>query len=240
MNTNHGILTPLDTSGVWPNYILTDTRDCIPDHIKMYGSWERHLIEDAIKYIPEGSTILDIGANIGTWSVYLAQLHKRTGCKPLTIHSFEPNPPTYYNLCANILINNSFNVNTYRCALSDASDYNKILPLYTLAGNIGATRLDNTKEYAFTETYKAKLDYLDRLFPDELISFIKIDVEGHEEKVLRGGEQLILRSKPVIYFESWNIPEYKELQDSLFQYIRSLNYKIENVKEHDYRAVPIT
>jgi FkbM family methyltransferase len=51
------------------------------------------------------------------------------------------------------------------------------------------------------------LDYLDRLFPDELISFIKIDVEGHEEKVLRGGEQLILRSKPVIYFESWNIPE---------------------------------
>ena len=66
------------------------------------------------------------------------------------------------------------------------------------------------------------------------INFIKIDVEGHEEKVLRGGVQTLERNQwPPILFESWpermtNVPA-KELRESLFAFLASLGYTITQI-----------
>ena len=233
MNTSKGTLTHLNTEGVWPSFILSDANDCIPNVIRTRGSWELDLINDAKRYIKDDSIVLDIGANIGAWSVYIAMN------KSLTIHSFEPYLPTYYNLCSNLLVNEAFNCNTHRCALGSKEEYGSILPLYTCHGNVGATRINdnNVVGSGFDKTkFNAAMDYLDRIFPTEHVSFIKIDVEGHEEKVLRGGEQLLKRSKPVIFFEAWN--HRPDIRDSLIKYITSLGYNVEHIKDDDYKALP--
>jgi len=230
VNTNKGDFMVLNTEGYWPSFLLSGESDCIPDHIRRTGRWEFDLIESAQQYIKNDSIVLDIGANIGVWSVYMARN------KSLKIHCFEPYVPTYYNLCSNLLINDALNVTAHRCALSDQSDYGKELPLFVLPSNVGATRLGHTNEAFIESKFTTNLDYLDRMFPTEVVSFIKIDVEGYEEKVLRGGEQLLLRSKPVIYFESWNSKQ--EIQKSLFSYLEGLNYTIQHISSDDYKAIP--
>lgn len=230
MDTNRGNFTVLNTAGYWPSFVLPNKNDFIPNHIRATGGWEYNLIEGAQKYIKDGAFILDIGANIGVWSVYLARN------KSYKIHCFEPYLPTYYNLCSNLLINDALNVTAHRCALSDQDDYGKELPMFVTPANVGATRLGCVNESFVESKFTASLDYLDRMFPTEIVSFIKIDVEGHEEKVLRGGEQLLLRSKPVIYFESWNSEQ--GIQKSLFAYLESLNYTIHHINSDDYKAIP--
>lgn len=229
INTSFGHSTPLATNGYWPSFIITDKRDTIGDYIKKYGHWERYLIDDAMKHIRDGSHVLDIGANIGAWTIYMARN------KSITVHSFEPFPRTYYNLCSNILINDAMNVQTYRCALSDEEDYGKTLPLFCIDENIGGTRLGHTDEYFQQSEFTCKLDFLDRIMTDEDISLIKIDVEGHEEKVLRGGEKLLRRCSPTIYMESWRCKPLE--QKSLFEYLMTLGYTIEHIHDDDYRAI---
>lgn len=62
------------------------------------------------------------------------------------------------------------------------------------------------------------------------IGFIKIDVEGMEEKVLRGGVGTIVRNNyPPILFELWNVGFYnmtQEKHDSLKNFLESLGYEI--------------
>lgn len=232
INTTSGNLQHLNIEGSWPSFILSDKDDYIPNYIRRTGGWELHLIEDAKKYIKDDTMVLDIGANIGVWSVYMAKN------KSLTVHAFEPYLPTYYNLCSNLLINNALNVQTHRCALGSSEEHGKVLPLYVLPSNIGATRLTPIGNQPFKEApFHATLDYLDRMFPTEIVSFIKIDVEGHEEQVLRGGHELISRSKPVIYFESWD--GHPTIQKPLFEYIHSLGYNIQHICSDDYRAIHI-
>lgn len=230
VNTSFGHNNPLHTNGYWPSFILTNGRDTIADSIKIHGHWERYLIDDAIQYIRDGSHVLDIGANIGAWTLYMARN------KTITVHSFEPFPRTYYNLCANILMNDAMNVETYRCALSDEGDYGKTLPLFCIDENIGGTRLANINEEFHQSEFSCRLDYLDRILKDDLdVSLIKIDVEGHEEKVLRGGETLLRRCKPTIYMESWRCKPLE--QESLFNYLTSLGYEIQHISQDDYRAI---
>jgi len=232
MNTTKGILQHLDTDGSWPSFVLSDANDCIPSYIRHNGHWELDLVNDALKYIDvnKPGIVLDIGANIGVWSVYLSK-HKN-----LNIHSFEPYLPTYYNLCSNLLLNKAFNCKSHRCALGNMDEYGKKLPMYVVPYNIGMTKLSEDSNFEKAE-FEASMDYLDRIFPTEIVSFIKIDVEGHEEHVLRGGEYMIKRSKPVIYFESWNCRP--ELREPLFRYIIDLGYEIQHINGDDYRAIPI-
>ena len=64
----------------------------------------------------------------------------------------------------------------------------------------------------------------------ENVGFIKIDVEGYEENVLRGGIGTIIRHNyPPILFECWDVGCYdmtQEKHDSLYQFLSDLGYVI--------------
>jgi FkbM family methyltransferase len=191
------------------------------------GIYERGYIQWACdNFVREGKEIIDIGAHIGCYTVEMAKNAKR-------VHSFECSPKSYNYLCANILLRNlSYKVTTYNTALSNKKGITK----YYIrdprdGGGNGISYFEKDKN---TETIDVPMTELDN-YNLTNINFIKIDVEGHEEFVLRGAiKTLENNAYPPILFESWperyaDVPA-KEIRKSLFTFIESLGYSIIQVQ----------
>lgn len=175
----------------------------------------RGILDDELimldKLVSSGRAI-DIGANYGIYSYVLSKLCER-------VEAFEPQPQ-----CAEtIRAYNKSNINVYNCALSN---FNGSLTLHipiidgrTIRGFASFKDLEGEQERI--EVPAKRLDYFG--FRD--VSFIKIDVEGHESEVLEGGRETILREKPVILIEI----EQRHISDqpmaTVFDKIISLGYE---------------
>jgi FkbM family methyltransferase len=192
------------------------------------GLYERGYIDWAVKnYADPTKDIVDIGAHIGMYTVAFGKKVRR-------IHSFECSPKSFNFLCANLLLHDlSYTVNKYNCALSDKEGVAKYYirdPLDGGGNGISGFLMDEKNK---TNTIEVPTRTLDS-FGLTNINFIKIDVEGHEEFVLRGAvETLKANNYPKILFESWperyekdgDVPA-KAIRQSLFAFLSSLGYTI--------------
>ncbi len=145
------------------------------------------------KYLKPNFTYLDCGANIGNHSLFFACI-----AKAKKIFAFEGNPPTYDVLAKNIELNNLQNIiKAYNCVLGEKEGFAQISHCDLL--NIGGT------DFAESEnTNGIVMKALDSFSFDSKIDFIKMDVEGFEYQVLRGGKNLLLRDKPILWVESFS------------------------------------
>lgn len=145
--------------------------------------------------------VLDIGANIGNHTLYFCNEYNAK-----KIYCFEPIEETFSILERNIELNHlGERVVLNRYGLGEcngrgaANSYN--------LSNIGGTGLILDAEG------EIEIKSLDSLDIEENIVFIKIDVEGMERKVLRGGLKLIKRNMPYIMVESFEevFPETRDI-----------------------------
>lgn len=205
-------------------YLPNFPMDCIQKTIALTQNyWDTMALNIINKYLPDEAVVLDIGANIGSHTVYWA-LEKNAK----KIYSFEPLEATYEILERNIKLNKledrveTFNFGLYNLE-SKASVSN-----YNLA-NIGNT------SFVPNNTGSFQLKKLDSLKIPEKIDLIKIDVEGAEVEVMMGGMNTIRKNKPVIVIESFN---RKAEIDDLFN---ALCYKqADTIRQgEDYIYVPI-
>ncbi len=138
-----------------------------------------------------GATAIDIGANIGSYTLRLAKRFAH-------IIAFEPNPICSRVLQINIASNKFQNVVVQQIALSDR---NGTLPFYIRGG--GASSLTST-HYArkHDKVIQVKVSRLDN-FQNSVrrVDFIKIDAEGAELSILKGGISLLERFRPVLAVE---------------------------------------
>tara|TARA_A100001234_G_scaffold219276_1_gene229767 strand:+ start:1898 stop:2659 length:762 start_codon:yes stop_codon:yes gene_type:complete len=146
----------------------------------------------------------DVGANIGTHSIALSNIFKNK----IVIRAFEAQSNIYEMFNQSIKINNLNNIELYHNAVSDKNDETiKIdLPNYSKPNNFGGLELfkpfqnsDNAqmqKTGIFEDVKTIKLD----IFNEE-VDFIKIDVEGMENHVLKGSENLIVNHRPFLFME---------------------------------------
>ena len=89
----------------------------VPIEILNFGSYEKQEFEMIAKLLTDVSTVMDIGANIGWYSLNLVMI------KPeLCIHAFEPIPKTYHQLQRNIALNNIHTIITHNFGFSDRDD----------------------------------------------------------------------------------------------------------------------
>ena len=168
--------------GTW----LPDTDTYFTHILQKYGAFEPGRLRLALQYIKGCMTAYDIGAHVGLRSLELAPIFGH-------VFAFEPNPPTY------------------ECLVRNMSDSPNVIPLhYALGateGEVGmiesTTRPGNSGSYFCTGGVGIEMRTLKTLNlppPD----FMKIDVEGFEDLVLLGGEEMIRSQKPVILVEEKN------------------------------------
>lgn len=200
-----------------------------------HGFFESHVLKTAVSAlngIQEG-TILDIGANMGSFTIPLAYYNPQ-----YTFMAFEPQRRVYYQLCANIAINKLNNVLAHNVALGkERTELLIDVPDYDNEPNIGAFSLDKeVREHddylCKTKSVKQSINVftLDRFTFEHNIKLIKIDVEGMELDVLKGGaETLKMNNYPPILFEAWTHKEwFHPRRQELMEWLEDFGYEVTN------------
>lgn len=228
-------------------FIIFDKSDIISNGLRNGGGHESNL-EEISKHLigdVQDGCVLDIGANLGSYVVPVAKMFPH-----LKFYSFEPQRIIYYQLCSNIIINGIDNIYAVNGGLSDErAVIETVVPDYAKETNVGAFSLDmevreNNYECATVgateEMSIAPLD--DYQFLN--IKLIKIDVEGLEINVIKGGLKTLEENNyPPIIFEAWTYkPWFQQRRKELYSYIESLGYSItivgeNNIAQHSSRPM---
>ena len=184
--------------------------------------YQQSAINFVYKKIKENFTVLDIGAQSGSFSL-LAKFLPNTSW-----HSFEPDPINYNLLEKNLIINNVTNVNLYKDALSDkmGEDIFNINPNQRGLNTLGK----NLKRFHENDSLKIKinLNTIDNLFLNTPVDFIKIDTEGAEYNIINGAREVLKKYKPSIFLEceEANLQQFNLSEKKLKELISDIGYKI--------------
>ena len=155
-----------------------------------FGGYETEIIKFIVERFSEefaGGTFVDVGAHIGSHTTRLAKYFEK-------VYSFEPNPDTFNLLTLNT--SRFKNVHCIKEALSNKSDYRQFK---RERFNSGKSRITDDIQASNSIVEAKTLDQHHRILNN--ISFIKIDVEGHENEVIAGGVKLIKKQKPMLMIE---------------------------------------
>jgi FkbM family methyltransferase len=194
-------------------YFLKD--EYVGRSIHNYLEYNPDETEKILELAVPGKICLDIGANIGCISMAL----ERNG---FHVEAFEPQLEVFKVLCSNV------NGGKHNVGLGSVAGMAKMPKVhYSSKGNFGGLEVGSSSAYGTVDVEIRTLDS----YEFDNVGFIKIDVEGFEEEVLRGGVETITRCKPVMYIEDDRLDK----SASLRKYISSLGYYIEEHKPCLYR-----
>lgn len=151
------------------------------------GQWEPDVVDYLRRAVRPGMTVLDIGANIGIYTLLCA---KQVGARGM-VHSFEPTPATFARLERNVALNRLANVRINQVALSDQEGVTEFHLYHQNAMNSLARQawVGKVKDVVHVRTRT-----LDGYLAEQGITrvdLLKLDVEGAERMVLRGGAALL-------------------------------------------------
>ncbi len=190
--------------------------------IREYGEYSELELKTILKFIKEGDTVFDIGANIGCFSVPFA---KKVGSNG-KVFAFEPQPLINKLLRKNIQENNLNNVKVIGEGLGVKNEILKLDDFdYSSVGNFGGISFigRNNQKYAKKKTNKKhsiKFTTLDGFIDIEQCNFLKIDVELMELNVLKGAKNFIKKFRPTIWIEN-----HRKYPNSLNKYLLNIDYK---------------
>ena len=186
-------------------------RDSLGLSTLLYGGFEAAEIAYLSARVERGSVVIDVGANVGLFTVALAGVVGPSG-KVLAV---EPNPATVSRLRKNVSLNHLTNVEIHSVAAGVVQGVGTLLlasdPAFASTARVRA-------ELATGEAVRvpvARID--DMLLAQDLgrVSVIKIDVEGDELAVLGGSEEILGRCGPMLLVEANSEPQLRGLVEWL-------------------------
>lgn len=171
-------------------------------YLGYYEPKETRLISDLVK--PQMIT-LDIGANIGYFTMLMAHLVGSQG----RVHAFEPNPDVLRKLEGNIALNSALRdgrITVHGVALGmEEGEAEFFCPN---PGYEGAGGLKRTLRAPVAKVIRVPVQTIDGFISArgiQKVDFIKMDIEGGELDVLRGGDRLLAELRPTILFEAFEL-----------------------------------
>lgn len=166
-------------------------------------------------------TVLDVGANVGNYSI-AAALHPGA-----TVYAFEPNPRVVPLLEKQIELNHlGDRIIVLPVGLWHREEP-KVLLVHPRLARSGSATFGNhphKNEWDKITVGVRKLDSFGALWPNG-VQIIKLDVEGAEWYVLRGGRKVIKRCKPALFMEHVNTHLFNYTREDLVNTLKSWGYK---------------
>ena len=183
--------------------------------LQTYGEYCEDDIRLFQKVVRPCNTVLDIGANIGAHTVFFANAVGRKG----RVVAIEPLRSNFQMLCANLTLNGLDHVEPLQMAVGREAGTVQVPRVGLMnIGNQGAFSLrDPLPDDAMLDT--VPMTTVDGLTL-ESCHFIKIDVEGMEEEVLRGAVATFKRHQPILHLEN----NKKDQSPALIQTLFDLDY----------------
>lgn len=192
-----------DAINNWPGGYIVRTDGLlayVPAHVDVTAG--HRLFKPASKisqievFCKPGDYVLDIGANVGDWTLPFAERVGPSG----RVLAFEPVPYLAETVSKTAMVNKHEWVEVHNVALGSEEGE---APFSVEYGNSGGSRLGRLSgNFAPISVHVARLDDVLARRPDiDRIDFIKIDVEGHELEVLRGARKTLSRFLPPLVLE---------------------------------------
>lgn len=175
-----------------------------------WESKERNVLQGVVR---PGTTVVDIGANIGFYTCLFAAAVGAEG----RVFAFEPTPSTLVLLRENVERNGLRNVEIEDVALS-RSEGTATFHVFSTGGDVynslGASMAYGTAAAQKVMVRTRRLDdYLDRI-PPASVSAVKIDVEGAESLVIEGGRAFLSRLENAVLMVELNEAAARQCQSS--------------------------
>jgi len=149
-----------------------------------------------IELIKDGDIIIDAGANMGIFSIFVAHTYPNA-----TIYAFEPTPSTFAILKENVKYYPNIKISD--CGLGESEKIASVI----IVGGSGGTGGEN---YIGEGGVPIEIKTIDSL--NMRVDFLKMDVEGYEANILKGARETIKKYKPVVAMSAYHkLEDKKEL-----------------------------
>lgn len=181
---------------------------------KTYSKKEMHFFYETAPKTCEGY-FLDIGANIGTTSIYF----RKNICDRLQYIAFEPLQENYKMLKVNCILNECEDIRIVNEGLSNIKGKKA---MYIFDGAFGSSMiLDNSAASAICEFTTLDAYVRENGVPAEKIAYLWVDVQCHELEVIEGGFNTLMDSPASLYIE-FNIQDYRTTEGKSEKFLNLL------------------
>lgn len=201
--------------------LVLNIDDWIQHNIYFLGGYEEAELKAVEKLINKGSYFIDVGSNIGLFTLHASAFVAETG----RVISFAPGAASFSSLQEHIKLNELQNVTIEKMALGNR--IGKVRLYYNdREKNLGMASLQPQESIESEEVEISTLDdYLEEN-PCKQIDFIKIDAEGYEYEVVKGMKKTLFAYKPNLLIEILDeqIPTENSQVLQIFGFLEQLGY----------------
>ncbi|MDO8633268.1 MAG: FkbM family methyltransferase [Candidatus Wildermuthbacteria bacterium] len=193
------------------------------------GLYELGVTDIMRRFLKEGDTCIDAGANVGYHTALGAGFVGKSG----SVHAFEPVPEYFEKLKELANANRGHRIVLNQCALGETTGSMKMYQIRTHRGERSFGTGSMFKDWLSNETVEATLEVpimrLDAYVREKNlknVKLLKVDVDGFEFPLLKGAEQFLRNQSPVIISEIGH-PIYARLGctvNDLLEYMARLSY----------------
>lgn len=203
------------------------------ERFRDWVNWDKRVY---LSFVEPGYNVLDIGANVGAHAVFLSHMVRKSG----RVLAFEPLPENVASLNETIRRRARFaNISIYPVAVGNPESIHSGVTMKVPGDDLtqASLRLQQSGSWegeADVREFPVPLTTLDtdrEVQSLQHLEFVKIDVEGGELDVLRGGSYTLSRQLPLIYCEAYDKWEasFGYAPADLLDFARSLGYSAARV-----------
>ncbi len=206
-----------------------DLNEGIDFSIWLFGLFELETVRCYRRLVNSGDTVLDIGANIGAHTLFLAELVGKSG----RVIAFEPTDYAFSKLTINCELNPKLvnRIQYNQVMLVDLDSSHKSTPkLYSSWPLINQSDVHQQHQGKIKSTDGAQAHTLDSIILNmdiQQVDFIKMDIDGFECSMLKGAKETLTRWHPTIIMElaPYVLKEQGTSLNELVRILTNLDYK---------------